>query len=60
MYTCIYTYSLMPIGCLSIALDADMFSHKGNGPGTKAAGPRARIQQLLGIGPWSRARMHHG
>ena len=50
---------LLPIDCLSIALDEHMFSHNGYGPGT-AAGPQAPAQQLLGLGPWSRAHIHYG
>ena len=50
----------LPIDCLLIALDANMFSHNGYGPGTrtqgpKAAGPGPGGPQLLGPGPGSRA-----
>ena len=47
------TYYILPIDCLLIALDADMFSHNGYGPGVPA-------QQLLGPGPGSRAHIHYG
>ena len=53
--TCYIAYRL-PIDCLLIALDANMFSHNGYGPGTLDPGPKAAVpqvpaQQLLGPGP---------
>ena len=41
-----------------IALDAHMFGHNGDGPGTKDQGPQAAgagpgDPHLLGLGPWS-------
>ena len=61
------TYYILPIDCLSIALDAHMLSHNGYGPGTRAQGPkRARPgtrpgpAPFLGPGVESRAHIHHG
>ena len=51
----IYIY-IMPTDGLLIILDAQLSSHHGYGPGTraqgpKAAGPQGLAQQLLGLGP---------
>ena len=43
-------YTLL-IDCLLIALDAHMFSHNGNGPGTWAQGPRSVLDILGSLGP---------
>ena len=56
---------ILPIDCLSIALDAHMLSHNGYGPGTRAQGPKAAVpqvpaQQLLGPGSGPRAHIHYG
>ena len=37
------TCYILPIDCLSIALDAHMLSHNGYGPRTRAQGPRSLI-----------------
>ena len=59
------TCYILHIDCLLNALDAHMFSHDGYGPATKAQGPKAGGPPgpgpaLLGLGPWSRAHIHHG
>ncbi len=69
IYIYIYeiAYTLPVIYSLLVALDAHMFSHNGYRPRTNAQGPRScgpgpgtRPSSSLGLGPWSRAHIHHG
>ena len=56
------TYYILPIDCLSIALDAHMLSHNGHGPGTRARCPRS-VPGILGSsgpGPISIIAEHMG
>ena len=62
LYIYIYMY-VLPVDCLSIALDAHVLSHNDMGPGLghKKSVPTATGTAAL-FGPWSRARadIHYG
>ena len=46
-------YYILPIDCLFIDLDAQMFSHNEYGPGTKDQGPRSCGGELGDPAPWA-------